>query len=453
MNHKTLTRRAFLAAATTGSLLLTGVPVRANTARVIPRKLSPNEKINVAGIGVGGKGTGDILSCRRENVVALCDPDKKRAAEAFFRLPKATQYADYRQMFDDMADDIDACTISTPDHSHAPAAYLAMNLGKHVFVQKPLTHTVAEARLLTRLAAEKDLVTQMGNQGHCEDGVRDLCEMLWDGAIGTVTEVHVWTNRPVWKQGMTEALAEEAVPGNLDWDLWTGPAPLRPYNRGYAPFHWRGWWDFGCGAIGDMACHIMDPAFWSLKLYEAENYSVEVLHQDGFTSQSPPLNSIIKYEFPQRGDLAPVSLFWYDGNNMPPYPESLPKGQKLGDGKNGSLFIGTKGLVTAGEYGGKSRLLPDKIMKDYKAPDPYLPRIPKGNPQQNWLDCIRENKKAASDFSYAGPLTEMANMGNVALLAGGARLEMDVKTLRITNNEEANTLLTKEYRKGWELPC
>ena len=197
MDKNTLTRRAFLASATAGSVILSGLPVRANTARVVPRKISPNEKINVAGIGVGGKGMGDIMSCRRENVVALCDPDKKRAAEAFSRLSKAKQYDDYRKMFDEIGDEIDACTISTPDHSHAPAAYLAMNLGKHVYVQKPLTHTTAEAALLTRLAAEKDLVTQMGNQGHCEDGVRDLCEMLWAGAIGDVTEVHIWTNRPI----------------------------------------------------------------------------------------------------------------------------------------------------------------------------------------------------------------------------------------------------------------
>ncbi len=453
MDKNTLTRRAFLASATAGSVILSGLPVRANTARVVPRKISPNEKINVAGIGVGGKGMGDIMSCRRENVVALCDPDKKRAAEAFSRLSKAKQYDDYRKMFDEIGDEIDACTISTPDHSHAPAAYLAMNLGKHVYVQKPLTHTIAEAALLTRLAAEKDLVTQMGNQGHCEDGVRDLCEMLWAGAIGDVTEVHIWTNRPIWDQGMENPLPEEPIPAEMNWDLWIGTAPMRPYNKGYAPFNWRGWWDFGCGAIGDMACHIMDPAFWALKLYEAEDFTVQTVRQEGMTKQAPPRTSVIKYQFPQRGAMGPVAVYWYDGGEKPTYPESLPPGQKLGDGDNGSLFIGTDGFLTAGEYGGRSRLLPDTRMQDYKCPDPSIPRIPKGNPYQNWLDSIREGKKSASDFSYAGPLTITANMGNVALQAAGEALHFDARALRITNNEQANALLTKEYRKGWELPC
>ena len=450
---KSLTRRAFLAATTMSTLLTACASRRINTARVIPGKLSPNEKINVAGIGVGGKGLGDIMSCRRENIVALCDPDRNRAAEAFYRLSKARQFADYRKMFDEIGDEIDACTISTPDHSHAPAAYLAMNLGKHVYVQKPLAHTVAEADLLTKLAVEKDLVTQMGNQGHCKDGVRELCEMLWDGAVGDVSQVPLWTTRTLWKQGMTGMLREQISPNAIDWDLWIGTAPWRPYNREYAPFNWRGWWDFGCGAIGDMACHILDPAFWSLKLYEAESFSVQVLRESGTTELSSPLQSLIKYEFPRRGSKGPVALYWYDGGETPPYPESLPEKQKLGDGKNGSLFVGTDGFVTTGEYGGKSRLLPDVLMKDYKQPEPSIPRIANENSYQDWLDSIRTGRKSASDFSYAGPLTAVANMGNVALRAKGQKLEVDMQSLRITNNEKANSLLTKEYRKGWELPC
>lgn len=453
MHFHEITRRTFLSVSTLASTAAIFGTKRVNAARVVPRKISPNEKINVAGIGVGGKGMGDIASCRRENIVALCDPDRKRAEEAFYRFSKAKHYADYRVMFDEMADEIDACTISTPDHSHAPAAYLAMKLGKHVYVQKPLTHTVAETRLLMRLAEEKGVITQMGNQGHCGDGVRELCEMLWSGAIGEVREAHIWTNRPIWPQGMAEPAPEQKIPETLDWDLWIGPAPMRPYNEAYCPWNWRGWWDFGCGAIGDMACHIMDPAFWALKLIEAETYSVEVVMQEGMTTQSPPLKSIIKYEFPDRGDMPPVTVYWHDGGNMPVRPEGIPANQKLGDGDNGSLFIGTNGFLTAGEYGGDARLLPDERMADYKKPDPYIPRIPRENPYNNWLDCIRSGEQAASHFAYAGRLTEVANMGNVALLAGGGKLEMDVKSLRITNNPDANKFLTKEYRKGWELPC
>ena len=452
MSKNGLTRRAFLAATTTTAATMF-TATRVNAARVIPRVLSPNEKINVAGIGVGGKGLGDIMSCRRENIVALCDPDRERAGEAFYKIRDAKQFSDFRKMFDEMADDIDACTISTPDHTHAPAAYLAMNLGKHVYVQKPLTHTVAEARLIAKVAAEKGVITQMGNQGHCGDGVRELCEMLWSGAIGDVREAHIWTNRPIWAQGMTEAAAEEAIPETLDWDLWVGPAPMRPYNKAYCPWNWRGWWDFGCGAIGDMACHIMDPAFWSLRLFEATSYTIEAVSQEGMTSQSPPVKSVIKYEFPARGDMPPVTVYWHDGGNLPDRPEEIPADQKLGDGDNGSLFIGSDGFLTAGEYGGQARLMPDAKMADYTKPAQTIPRIPRENPYQNWLDCIRSGEQPASNFSYAGPLTEVANMGNVALHAEGKKLEIDVTNLRVTNDEAANTLLTKEYRAGWELPC
>jgi len=452
MKEQGLTRRAFLAATTTTAVMATSM-VRANDARVVPRKISPNEKINIVGIGVGGKGMGDISSCRRENVIALCDPDSERAGEAFYRFKDAKQYKDYRKMFDEMADEIDACTISTPDHTHAPAAFRAMSLGKHVYVQKPLTHTIAEARLLKNLAKEKGVITQMGNQGHCGDGVRELCEMMWAGAIGGVTEAHIWTNRPIWPQGIAEPLPEEPVPASLDYDLWIGTAPMRPYNKKYMPFNWRAWWDFGCGAIGDMACHIMDPAFWSLKLYEAESYKVQVIFEEGMNNQTAPNKSTIKYQFPARGDMPPVTVYWYDGGMQPKRPEAIPADQKLGDGDNGSLYIGTEGYLTAGEYGGDARLLPDEKMKDYTKPDKTIPRIPGENPYRHWLEGIRSGQKTVSDFSYAAALTEVANMGNVALHCGDKELEVDVVNMRITNVPEANQLLTKEYRKGWELPC
>ena len=286
MTTPLLSRRAFLAAATTTATLL---PLRVNAAKVVPRKLSPNEKLNIASIGCGGKGLGDIMNCKHENVVALCDVDLERAGEAFYRLPKAKQYHDYRKMLEEMPE-IDALTISTPDHTHAPAAWMAMEFGKHVYVQKPLTHTVAEARFLTRLARETGVATQMGNQGQSGDGVRETCEMIWAGAIGTVREAHTWTDRPgvVWPQGIPNILEEKPVRPKLDWDLWIGCAPFRPYNIGYCPRRWRGWWDFGCGALGDMGCHNMNPSWAALHLGEAWTFTVECLEEEGNNEQTGP---------------------------------------------------------------------------------------------------------------------------------------------------------------------
>ncbi len=456
MDKHQITRRAFLAASTTTAVLAGcakgGKP---NTAKVVPGKESPNEKINLGIIGGGGKGMDDLMSLKKAgaNVVCIADPDWKRAAEAFYRCPDAKQYKDYRKMLDEMAGQIDACTVSTPDHTHAPAAYMAMNLGKHVYVQKPLTHTIAEARLLRETANKTGVVTQMGNQGHCGVGVRELCEMMWSGVIGDVKEAHIWTNRPVWPQGITEPLPEEAVPADMDWDLWLGTAPVRPYNSKYAPFNWRGWWDFGCGAIGDMACHIMDPAFWSLKLIEAPAFTVQTVMQEGMSAQTGPNKSVIKFEFPARADVGPVTVYWHDGGDKPPRPEGVPESQKLGDGDNGSIFIGTKGILTAGEYGGEARLLPDEKMTGYTKPEPTIPRVSHNSPYYDFVDCIRNGKVTASNFNYAGPLTEVANMGNVALHANGEVVAFDVKSMKVTNNPELNKLLTKPYRKGWELPC
>jgi predicted dehydrogenase len=447
-----LSRRAFLAGTTTTAILAT--TVRVNAARVVPKKISPNQKLNIAGIGVGGKGNHDIQACRRagENVVALCDPDWDRAGEAFYKIKEAKQFKDYRVMLEEMGDEIDACTISTPDHTHAPAAFLAMNQGKHVYVQKPLTHTIAEARLLKETAQKTGVMTQMGNQGHCGDGVRDLCEMMWSGVVGDVKEAHIWTNRPVWPQGIDKPLPKEAVPEKMDWDLWIGTAPMRDYNKGYAPFAWRGWWDFGCGAIGDMACHIMDPAFWSLRLYEADSYTCECIKIDGLNDQTAPNKSVVKFEFPARAGMAPVTVYWHDGGWQPVRPDIVPEDQKIGDGNNGSLFIGTDGIMTSGEYGGQSRLLPDENMKDYKRPDKYIPRIPQGSPYVNWIQACKGGQPAASNFDYAAPLTEVANMGNVAIRAG-KKIEFDVPSMKVTNDKSLNKMLTKKYRKGWELPC
>ncbi len=459
MDKFQLTRRAFLASATTTAVLAAGCAgkPKLNTAGVVPRKISPNAKLNIACIGVGGMGGGDTMSCANQkelvNIVALCDVDDKKAEETFYKLPNAKRYKDYRKMLEEMDKEIDAVTVSTPDHTHAPAAYTAMMMGKHARVQKPLTHTIAEARLLARVAKETGVVTAMGNQGHSGDGVRELCEFLWSGAIGDVTEAHIWTDRPIWPQGIEKPLKEQKVPDTMDWNLWLGTAPDRPYNGGYAPFKWRGWWDFGCGAIGDMACHIMDPAFWSLHLGAAKSYTCEVVEQQGMNRQTAPKKSVIKYVFPERdtenGKMPAVTVFWYDGKMKPKMPEGIPADTKLGDGDNGSLFIGTKGIATSGTYGGESRLLPDALMADYKRPAPSIPRVEGENPYLHWIKACINNTTAMSDFSYAGPLTEVANMGNVALLAG-EKIEFDVASMKITNSKKANQYLTKEYRKPFD---
>ena len=465
-NDKKMTRRAFLAATTTTALVATTTAFgeKVNTARVVPGKFSPNDAVRIACIGVGGKGTQDSMSVRRDRVgknqiVALCDVDWKTAEETFVRMgddkdnKDFKKYKDFRKMFDEMSDQIDAVTVTTPDHTHAPAAYRAIMEGKHVYVQKPLTHTIAEARLLQKVAKEKGVATQMGNQGHSGDGVREMCEIIWSGAIGEVKEAHIWTNRPIWPQGIAEPLTKEPTPDHIDWDLWLGPANTpRDYNPGYAPFKWRGWWDFGCGAVGDMACHIMDPTFWALKLYDAKTFSVEVISQEGMTAQCAPRKSVLKFQFPARGEMPPVDVYWYDGGNLPPRPEAIPANEKLGEGDNGSLFVGSSGYATTGTYGDDTRLCPAEKNKDFKKPDPTIPRIDGENHYHNWLAAVRGGEPACSNFDYAAPLTIVANFGNVALHAN-KRLEFDMEKFEITNDKAANQLLTKEYRKGWELPC
>lgn len=452
MKQGNLTRRAFLATATT-SAVFAGCATRGpklSTARVIPRKLSPNEKLHIAGIGVGGMGQGDIMNCTSENIVALCDVDWDKAAETFQRLPEPRRYKDFRLMFDEMGDEIDAVTISTPDHTHAVAAYWAMMTGHHVRIQKPMAQTIAEARLLAKTAEETGVVTAMGNQGHAQDGVRELCEMVWTGAIGQVTVAHSWTNRPIWPQGMDQRPRTRPAPETLDWELWQGPAARREYSPAYMPFRWRGWWEYGCGAIGDMACHIMDPVFWALKLYEAPSYSVEVVQQTGLTREAFPTSSIIKFEFPARGDMGPVTVYWYDGELLPERPAGIPEDETLGDGNNGSLFIGTDGYLTTGTYGGNSRLLPAARMEDYVKPDPMIERIPDENSYRHWINACKTGGEAVSPFSYAGPLTEVANMGNVALLAG-EKIAFDVASMSITNNPAANQFLGRQkYHRGFD---
>jgi predicted dehydrogenase len=407
---------------------------------------SPNEKLNVAAIGAGGKGASDIRGCATENIVALCDVDWDRAAKTFDAFPKATRYRDFRQMLDKERN-LDAVTISTPDHMHALAAMRCMERGLHVYVQKPLTRTIFEARKLAEAARKHKVMTQMGNQGHSNEGARQLCEMIWAGEIGNVKEVHAWTNRPTWPQGIQDPLPEEKAPEKLDWNLWQGGTRRRAYNSGYAPFRWRGWYDYGCGALGDMACHILDAANWSLELGGGPA-SVECIKIEGRNPYTFPTKSITKFEFPARGTMPPVALFWYEGGLKPPLPEDLPKDTKLGEGNNGSLFIGEKGYITTGTYGAGTRLLPDSRMKDYKFPDQWLTRSP--GHYRDWLRACKGGERPCSNFDYAGPFTEWVLLGVLAQRFEG-KLLWDGKTMRVTNNAQANKLVRPPYFNGWKL--
>jgi predicted dehydrogenase len=287
----------------------------------------PSEKLNVAAIGSGGMGSGNTNACAAAgaNIVALCDVDWDRASGTFKRFPKAKAYKDFRKMLDNEKS-IEAVIVATPDHFHTVAAMAAMRRGKHVYVQKPLTRLVSEARALTEAARKYKVVTQMGNQGHSGDGVRDICEWIWSGVIGEVTEVHAWTNRPVWPQGIGRPQEVHDIPDTLDWDLWLGPAPERPYNKCYLPFNWRGWWDFGGGALADMACHVLDPVFWALKLKYPTSVEASCTPVNDETF---PLASIVHYEFPERGLGFPaVKVHWYDGGLKPERPAELESGQQ-----------------------------------------------------------------------------------------------------------------------------
>ena len=409
---------------------------------------SPNEKLNIAAIGAGGKGHSDIMGCSRENIVALADVDWDSAAKTFQQFPKAKQYKDYREMLDKQRNDIDAVIVATPDHTHAIAAMWAMERGKHVYCQKPLTRTVYEARMLTEAARKRKVATQMGNQGHSNEGARRLCEMIWAGEIGAVKEVHAWTDRPIWPQGIDRPLPEEKAPDTMSWDLWIGSAPSRPYNSKYAPFNWRGWYDFGCGALGDMACHILDSVNWALMLDAP--LSVECIQIEGRNDQTFPTKSVVRFDFGARGNMPPVSVYWYEGGLKPKVPEGLPADVKLGDekdGSNGSLFIGEKGFITTGTYSDGTRLVPDGRMQDYVFPAKLLTRSP--GHYQDWIRACKGGEPACSNFDYSGPFTEWVALGVIAQRSEG-KLMWDSAKLKITNNSAANKYVKPYVRKGWK---
>ncbi|MCF7959025.1 MAG: Gfo/Idh/MocA family oxidoreductase [Phycisphaerae bacterium] len=445
-----ISRRKFLA----------GSAMAATSFHVIPSGLlgadAPSNKLNIAGIGIGGQGRGNIRQCKKENIVALCDVDSNYAGGTFGEYPKAKTFVDYRVMFDKMHKDIDAVVIATPDHTHAVITMAAMKAGKHVFCQKPLTHTVFEARKITEAAKKYGVQTQMGNQGHSSEHIRLLKEWLADDAIGNVTEVHAWTDRPVggnpWSDFAVKARSNETppVPETLDWDKWLGPVAYRPYHPDYHPMKWRAWTDFGTGPLGDMGCHILDPAFWALDLGAPDSVQATSTHwKEEVSSETYPRATIVRYEFPARGKRPPVKLTWTDGRLLPPIPDAFEPDRKLP--ASGAILIGDKGCILHGSHGaGGVRIVPEVQMQAYKRPEKTIPRVKDGH-VGDWIRACKDGKPASSSFEYGGALTEMVLLGVLAIRHPNHKLKWDAKNIRFTNDDQANKMLHIDYRKGWTL--
>jgi len=411
----------------------------------------PSEKVRLAAIGCGGKGGTDINESVKAGAVvtALCDADERRASGMYRRYPKVPKYTDFRKMLDEMDKSIDAVTVSTPDHMHFHASYRAICMGKHCFTQKPLTHSVWESRQLTLAARKHKVATQMGIQGHASEKCPLLREFLEAGAVGNVREVHIWTNRPIWPQGHERPKGSLPVPKGLDWEMWLGPAPHRPFNDGFAkwkggkvgylPFHWRGWWDFGTGALGDIACHAFDHFFWA---YQPPHPVTVEAKSSGHNHETYPLWSEVAYEFPANGDKPAFKLVWYDGGKKPPRPEALEKGRDLPSG--GRIIIGDKGVL----YG--TRLVPEEKMKAFLETKPERKYPRSIGHYKEWIEACKGGKPAGANFDFAGPLSETVLMGNLAV-ATGKKVEWDGKNMKCTNIPEANKYVRREYRKGWEV--
>ena len=466
--NTSLTRRQFLRGAALSATAFMVVP---GSVLGLRGATSPNGKLNLAGIGIGGQGAHDLGQMESENIVALCDVDKNYAGRIFKKYSKAQQFTDYRQMLDQMKD-LDGVVVATPDHHHAFAAMEAIKRGKHVYCEKPLTHSVWEARHLAQAAHEAKVATQMGNQGQASEDTRRLCEFVWAGVIGDVHEAHIWTDRPsqglfneYWPQGVARPTDTPPVPATLDWDLWLGPAPLRPYHPVYLPFKWRGWRDFGTGALGDIGCHAMDPVFSALKL--SAPLSVQAA-STRVNEESYPLGSMVTYQFPARsaepqannchvkglsgaeaGGVAmpPCKLVWYDGGLRPPRPDGLPDGQRMGD--NGRLLIGEKGFILGNE------VYPESLGKKANTIPKTIPRS--ADHYREWIAACKGGKAAGSNFDFAGPLAESVLLGNVALRVQLRddltlrKLLWDSAALKFTNLDEANRFIRNEYRAGWSL--
>jgi len=441
-SDKTMSRRDFIIGsfATTTSFM------------IVPRHVlggigytPPSDQLNVASIGVGGMGRNNTAALAvTENIGALCDVDDNYAARTFKQYPKAKKYRDFRKLLENEKD-IDAVVVATPDHTHAVISKMAIQLGKHLFCQKPLTYSVYEARQLTLAAQKAGIATQMGNQGHAGEGNRLICEWIWDGAIGPVHEVHTWTNRPIWPQGIKRPKESPPGPSSIDWDLWLGPAPYRPYHSSYAPFTWRGWWDFGTGALGDMSCHIVDTPVWALKL--GHPISIEA-SSSPVNGETYPLAAIIRYHFPPRENMPAVKMNWYSGGLMPPHPEDMEEGRRMGDGDGGVLFIGEKGKLMCGTYGLNPRLIPESKMQEYTRPPKTIPRVE--GIHEDWVEACKGGRPACSNFNISGPLSEIVLLGNIALRTG-KKLTWDGDNMTFTNAPEADEYIHRTYRDGWIL--
>ncbi len=461
-------RRQFMggiAIATAGFQIVPGYVLGLNGAT------PPSEKLNVAGIGIGGQGGHDINQFTKENIVALCDVDWAYAAGMFKKFPQAIRFKDYRKMLEEMKN-IDAVVVGTPDHMHAFASMAAMKLGKHVYCEKPLTHSVWEARQVATEARNRKLATQMGNQGQASDETRGLCELVWSGAIGAVREAHVWTDRPsnglfneYWPQGVQRPNEITTVPATLDWEQWLGPAPERPYSPAYLPFKWRGWWDFGTGALGDIGCHSFDPVFRALKLGAPTSVQAS---SSRVNKETFPLAAMVTYQFPARSaavqannyhvkslqganaggiEMPPVKVVWYDGGLRPPRPESLADKVKMGT--NGRMLIGDKGFILG------NTIFPESRRKEVGSVPKIIPRV--ADHYAEWAAACKGGLPAGSNFDWAGPLAEAVLLGNVALRLElreeltAKKLLWDSAALRFTNFDEANGFLRREYRAGWVL--
>lgn len=443
-------------------------------ATIVPRSVlggsgyvAPSDRVNIAVIGTGGQGITNIKSLFKEadaRIVAIADPNEESDYSRFYYggtagrapalklieehnkelgqpTPKCTPYLDYRTMLD-QEQAIDAVLVATPDHGHAIATMNAIERGKHIYCEKPLTHTIYEARRITEAARKAGVATQMGNQGHSGEGIRQTCEWIWDGAIGAIREVDSWTGANGWASG-GRPTETPPVPKTLDWDLWLGPAPYRPYHPAYAPYNWRGWWAFGTGSIGDMACHNMDPAFWALKLGHPQ--TVEAIDTE-IHPEIVPMESTVRYEFPARGDLPPVTLTWYDGPRRPAKPEGMDPSKPLGG--NGIIFRGEKGSIICGGWGGAPTLLPENLAQSYTPPAKSLERS--NGHHRDWLDACKGGSQPSANFDYSGPMVEVVLLGNVAQRSG-KKLEWDGPRMTVTNDAGANLYVQTTYREGWRL--
>jgi predicted dehydrogenase len=394
-------------------------------------------------------GRTNVRHVNSQNIVALCDVDWAYAARAFKDYPAARKFQDYRRLLDEMDNELDAVMIATPDHTHYTIAADAMRRGKHVYVQKPLTHSVYESRELREIASKAGVATQMGNQGNSDEGIRLICEWIWNGEIGEVREVHAWTNRPIWPQGLERPQETPSLPPTLNWDLFIGPAPWRPYHPAYTPWNWRAWWDFGTGALGDMGCHIIDPVFKALEL--GQPLTIEASSTQVNTESAPVAEKVIYHfpERPQKGNvkMPAVRFTWYDGGLLPERPAGIQEGKILGDNGGGTMFVGSKGILICGTYGLEPYIVgrendPPKVPQQFRR----IPEAVEGGHEMDWVRACKEPRdgrtEPSSNFNYSGPLNEVVVMGNLAVRLQDLKrvLQWDGENMRIANIDEQDEI-------------